>query len=146
MNLDTPRIFNASTNIVGQSLPSLANQPSILANCRFEHPGANSNTNANANPFSALSGGSNNRGGFGKPAGGATGSPFSLNKDTIQKDLTEERPSWLLSAYGPGRDAPEQLWGGYPIEQSFEEMRLHYMTGEASGNAQGAVCSRSGVP
>ncbi|KUI66138.1 Nucleoporin AMO1 [Cytospora mali] len=107
----------------------------------FEHPGAksNANNNANANPFSALSGGGNNRGGFGKPASSATGTPFSLHKDTIQKDLAEERPSWLLSAYGPGRDAPEQLWGGYPVEQSFEEMRLHYITGEASGNAQGAL-------
>ena len=115
-----------------------ANKPALSpANCRFDHPSANSN--ANANPFSALSGGGNSRSGFAKPA--ATVTPFSLHKDTIQKDLAEERPSWLLSAYGPGRDAPEQLWGGYPIEQSFEEMRLHYMTGEASGNAQGAVCS-----
>ncbi|ROW08752.1 hypothetical protein VPNG_06389 [Cytospora leucostoma] len=110
---------------------------------RFEHPGANSN--ANANPFSALSGGGNSRGGFGKPAAAASATPFSLHKDTIQKDLAEERPSWLLSAYGPGRDAPEQLWGGYPIEQSFEEIRLHYITGEASGNPQGALNDIQGL-
>lgn len=116
---------------------NLANTISAFsANCRFEHPGAN---RQNANPFSALAGGgNNNRGGFGRPAG-SEGYPFSLNKDTIYKDLTEERPSWVLSAYGPGRDAPEQLWGGYPIEQSFEEARLHFVMGQAAGNPQGAV-------
>ncbi|ROV91890.1 hypothetical protein VMCG_09191 [Cytospora schulzeri] len=144
MHLDTPRMPNAPTTFVSHLLPQNANQCSVyIANCRFEHPGANSN--ANANPFSPLSGGNNNRGGFGRPAAAATGSPFSLSKDTIQKDLAEERPSWLLSAYGPGRDAPEQLWGGYPIEQSFEEMRLHYMTGEASGNPQGALNEIQGL-
>ncbi|KAH8777649.1 CCCH zinc finger domain-containing protein [Diaporthe sp. PMI_573] len=113
--------------------------------CRFEHPSANGS--ASANPFSVLSGNSNtnnNRGGFGRqPA--AQPNQFSLSKDTIQKDLAEERPAWILSAYGPGRDAPEQLWGGYPIEQSFEEIRLHYMTGEASGNAQGALNEIQGL-
>lgn len=105
------------------------------ANCRFEHPGAN---RQNSNPFSALSGGNtNNRGPFSKQ--GSEGYPFNLNKDTIFKDLTEERPSWVLSAYGPGRDAPEQLWGGYPIEQSFEEARLFFMLGQMSGNPQQAV-------
>lgn len=144
MHLDTPRTPNAPTTFVSHLPLQNANEISVyLANCRFEHPGANNN--ANANPFSALSGGNNNnnnRSGFGRPAATSTGSQFSLSKDTIQKDLAEERPSWLLSAYGPGRDAPEQLWGGYPIEQSFEEMRLHYMTGEASGNPQGAVRSQ----
>lgn len=106
------------------------------ANCRFEHPGAN---RQNSNPFSTLAGGgSNNRGAFGRPTG-SDAPPFSLNKDTIYKDLTEERPSWVLSAYGPGRDAPEQLWGGYPIEQSFEEVRLHFLMGQMAGNPQGAV-------
>lgn len=140
MHLDTPRTPNAPATFVSHLPPQHANHYSVYpANCRFEHPGANNN--ANANPFSALSGGNNSRGGFGRPAANATGTPFSLSKDTIEKDLAEERPSWLLSAYGPGRDAPEQLWGGYPIEQSFEEMRLHYMTGETAGNPQGAVHS-----
>ncbi|ROV88183.1 hypothetical protein VSDG_09283 [Cytospora chrysosperma] len=146
MHLDTPRTPNAPTTFVSHLSLQNANQfPVYLASCRFEHPGANNN--ANANPFSALSGGNNNnnRGGFGRPAATSTGSQFSLSKDTIQKDLAEERPSWLLSAYGPGRDAPEQLWGGYPIEQSFEEMRLHYMTGEASGNPQGALNDIQGL-
>lgn len=119
---------------------NLANTISAFssASCRFEHPGAN---RQNANPFSALSGGGNsNRGAFGGPATSAPAT-YSLNKDTIYKDLTEERPSWILSAYGPGRDAPEQLWGGYPIEQSFEEARLHFMMGQMAGNPQGAVSS-----
>jgi len=65
--------------------------------------------------------------------------PYSLAKDTMQRDLADERPTWILSAYGPGKDAPEQLFGGYPREQSFEEIRLHYMQGLAAGNPQGAV-------
>ena len=66
--------------------------------------------------------------------------PYNLSKDGLEKDLTEpERPTWILSAYGPGRDAPDQLFGGYPIEQSFEEIRLHYMQGQLAGNPQGAV-------
>ena len=64
--------------------------------------------------------------------------PFSLDKKTIIEDLTTDRPQWILSAYGPGRHAPEQLFTG-AREQSFEEMRLlHYMAA-ASGNAQPAV-------
>lgn len=118
---------------------NLANTISAFsANCRFEHPGSN---RQNSNPFSALTGGgNNNRGPFGRPAG-SEAIPFSLNRDVIYKDITEERPSWILSAYGPGRDAPEQLWGGYPIEQSFEEARLHFVMGQMAGNPQGAVSS-----
>lgn len=145
MQLDTPKTPNAPVTFLSRFKSQHANSFSVFQdNCRFEHPSANGS--ASANPFSVLSGNSNNnnnnRGGFGRqPA--AQSSQFSLSKDTIQKDLAEERPSWILSAYGPGRDAPEQLWGGYPIEQSFEEIRLHYMMGEASGNAQGAVCPAS---
>jgi len=140
MQLDTPRTPNAPVTLLSRFKSQHANLFSVFQdNCRFEHPSANGS--ASANPFTVLSGNSNtnnNRGGFGRqPA--AQSNQFSLSKDTIQKDLAEERPAWILSAYGPGRDAPEQLWGGYPIEQSFEEIRLHYMTGEASGNAQGAV-------
>lgn len=107
------------------------------ANCKFDHPGAN---NQNANPFSVLSGGNNNGGGggFAKTNSGYGTNTYSLNPETIVKDLTEERPQWILSAYGPGRDAPEQLWGA-PVEQSFEEMRLHFELGAAAGNPQGAV-------
>lgn len=54
-------------------------------------------------------------------------------------DLTSERPQWILSAYGPGRNAPVQLFGGPIREQSLEEMRLLHYTGEASGNPQQAI-------
>lgn len=141
MQLDTPKTPNAPVTFLSRFKLHHANSFSVFQdNCRYEHPRANGS--ASANPFSGLSGNSNtnnNRGGFGRQPT-AQSNQFSLSKDTIQKDLVEERPSWILSAYGPGRDAPEQLWGGYPIEQSFEEIRLHYMMGEASGNVQGAVC------
>lgn len=57
----------------------------------------------------------------------------------IERDLTNEVPHWVFSAYAPGKNAPGQLFGGYPREQSFEELRLHYWTGKASGNEQQAV-------
>lgn len=66
--------------------------------------------------------------------------PFSLDSATIKQDLTTDRPQWILSAYGPGRHAPEQLFGGPAREQSFEEMRLLHYIAAASGNAQPAVC------
>lgn len=62
-----------------------------------------------------------------------------LSKDALEKDLTTEAPQWILSAYGPGRDAPEQLFGGHLREQSFEEMRLHHVVATAAGNPQQAV-------
>uniref|UniRef100_L2FHE6 Ccch zinc finger domain protein n=1 Tax=Colletotrichum fructicola (strain Nara gc5) TaxID=1213859 RepID=L2FHE6_COLFN len=65
--------------------------------------------------------------------------PYMLSKETIEKDLTSEQPQWILSAYGPGRDAPEQLFGGPMREQSFEEMRLHHVIATASGNPQQAL-------
>ncbi|KAI9643334.1 hypothetical protein NHQ30_007953 [Ciborinia camelliae] len=65
--------------------------------------------------------------------------PFSLDKATIKQDLTTERPQWILSAYGPGRHAPEQLFGGPEREQSFEEMRLLHYIAAASGNVEPAI-------
>ena len=65
--------------------------------------------------------------------------PYSLSKDTIEKDLREEAPQWILSCYGPGRDAPEQLFGGYPREQSTDEIRLHYEKGVQAGKQQEVV-------
>lgn len=47
-------------------------------------------------------------------------------KESIIHDLTVDKPQWPLSAYGLGRYAPAQLFGGFPREQSFEEMRLHH--------------------
>ncbi|KLP01494.1 NUP42-nuclear pore protein [Fusarium fujikuroi] len=96
--------------------------------CRFEHVNPN-NRNQPSNRFGALGGGSNQN-----PA-----DKYNITIDTIEKDLTNEVPQWILSAYAPGRDAPGQLFGGYPREQSFEELRLHFMMGKASGNEQQAL-------
>lgn len=65
---------------------------------------------------------------------------YNLSKEIIEADLNlSERPQWPFSAYGPGKDAPRQLFGGFPLEQSFEEMRvLHYLA-VAQGNPQQAV-------
>lgn len=57
----------------------------------------------------------------------------------IEKDLRDDCPHWILSSYGPGRDAPDQLFGGFPREQSFEEMRLYYYEAKAKGTEQQAV-------
>ena len=64
---------------------------------------------------------------------------FAVTKDGIEADLKSERPKWPFSAYGPGKDAPKQLFGGYPLEQSPEEMRILYYQAAANGNAQPAV-------
>ncbi|KAF5002679.1 hypothetical protein FGRMN_217 [Fusarium graminum] len=96
--------------------------------CRFEHINPN-NRNQSSNRFGALGGGSNQN----------LAEKYNVTVETIERDLTNELPTWILSAYAPGRDAPQQLFGGYPREQSFEELRLHYMTGKASGNEQQAA-------
>ncbi|TEA13890.1 Nucleoporin AMO1 [Colletotrichum sidae] len=98
--------------------------------CRFEHPSRAQSGNRFA-AFGSNSGGTFNRG---------NDSPsYMLSKDTIEKDLVSEAPQWILSAYGPGKDAPEQLFGGPAREQSFEEMRLHHVIATASGNPQQAL-------
>ncbi|KID78620.1 Nucleoporin AMO1 [Metarhizium brunneum] len=104
--------------------------------CRFEHPDAGNNRNQSQNRFGTLASGA---------GGGSRGAlqdaldKYSIVTDTMVKDLTSEAPQWILSAYAPGRNAPEQLFGGYPREQSFEEMRLHFMMGKAAGNEQQAL-------
>ncbi|KAK4101247.1 hypothetical protein N658DRAFT_496543 [Parathielavia hyrcaniae] len=105
--------------------------------CKFEHP-PKGGQQQNYNRFGALSE---------QPSqsmagrGAATDTPHypGLTVEVIQRDLTSELPTWILSCYGPGRDAPEQLWGGYPREQCFEEIRLHFMAGVTAGNPQGAL-------
>ena len=70
---------------------------------------------------------------------------YSLSKEIIINDLSKEHPQWILSAYGPGRDAPLQLFGGLPREQSFEEMRLHHYIAAASGNQTQAILEAQGL-
>ncbi|KAI9863506.1 MAG: hypothetical protein M1824_000186 [Vezdaea acicularis] len=62
-----------------------------------------------------------------------------ISASTIEGDLTKERPQWILSAYGPGRDAPAQLFGGNPREISFEELRVDHYLAAAQGKPQEAV-------
>lgn len=64
---------------------------------------------------------------------------FHLNKDDIKLDLTDQRPIYPLSCYGPGRDAPRQLIEG-PIEISPEELRCRFYTARGAGNEGAAVC------
>ncbi|CAK7271291.1 hypothetical protein SEPCBS57363_004540 [Sporothrix epigloea] len=98
-------------------------------NCRNEHPVANQNR----------------FGVFGSPSGSSTTSTttnantYDVTSDGIVLDLTEDRPPWIFSAYGPGRNAPAQLFGGAQVEQSFEELRLHYYKAVAAGNPQAAI-------
>ncbi|KAK3947272.1 hypothetical protein QBC32DRAFT_224561 [Pseudoneurospora amorphoporcata] len=111
-------------------------------NCRFEHPPKGPSGFQTGNRFGALAGNSggfnsNQNSGFSNNRSGEL--PYSLDADAIQKDLTEELPTWILSAYAPGKQAPEQLFGGEQREQSFEEIRLYYMNGLAAGNPEGAL-------
>ncbi|VUC35514.1 unnamed protein product [Clonostachys rosea] len=64
---------------------------------------------------------------------------YKISVETIEADLTTDTPQWILSAYGPGKDPPEQLFGGFPREQSFEEMRFHFYQARAAGNEQQAL-------
>lgn len=66
---------------------------------------------------------------------------FNVTPENIQLDLTlgKERPGWVLSAYGPGKNAPRQLFGGPSREQSFEEMRLRHYEATAAGNPNQAI-------
>ncbi|KAI9768780.1 MAG: hypothetical protein M1835_006811 [Candelina submexicana] len=117
--------------------------------CKFEHP-RNYNSVQGQNRFSALqSSESNSASNRAVPAfGGSAGTrsvPYSLSKDVIHNDLAKELPQWILSAYGPGRDAPIQLFGGFPREQSFEEMRLHHYLAAAVGNEQQALQEAQGL-
>ncbi|KAL2125592.1 hypothetical protein VTJ04DRAFT_1957 [Mycothermus thermophilus] len=103
--------------------------------CKFEHPKPAQQQNFNR--FGALAGQpgpSGNR----NAAQDAPAYP-GLTAEGIERDLRYELPQWILSCYSPGKDAPEQLWGGYPREQSFEEIRLHFMLGAMAGNPQGAL-------
>ena len=107
-------------------------------NCRFEHPGK---SNGSQNPFSPLNGGGNSGGGGVAKTLEEKLSKYNLSLDAMEKDLTTERPTWILSAYGPGKNAPEQLFGGFPREQSPEEVRLGFYAAKASGNEQQALNS-----
>jgi nucleoporin NUP42 len=56
----------------------------------------------------------------------------------MKLDLTEQRPVFPLSCYGPGRGAPRQLIEG-PVEISPEELRVRYYAQRLAGNEAVAV-------
>ncbi|KZZ92513.1 CCCH zinc finger domain protein [Moelleriella libera RCEF 2490] len=103
--------------------------------CRFEHPGSNETRGHSQNRFGALSAGSSRV----DSAFENALTKYSISTDAIRRDLTTEAPEWILSSYGPGRNAPGLLFEGFPREQSFEEMRLHYYAAKAVGNEQQAL-------
>ncbi|CAH0026291.1 unnamed protein product [Clonostachys rhizophaga] len=97
--------------------------------CRFEHP-SGGNRNQTSNRF----------GGGGNVSGNQNAlDKYKISVETIEADLTTDTPQWILSAYAPGKDPPEQLFGGFPREQSFEEMRFHFYQARAAGNEQQAL-------
>ncbi|KAI4731471.1 hypothetical protein E4T49_00687 [Aureobasidium sp. EXF-10728] len=117
-------------------------------NCKFDHPGANRSQDG-GNRFQALENQGNN---FGqgnrnnqRPSAPGRGKQYTsqnsygVTRDGIESDLRGEKPQWPFSAYGPGRDAPIQLFGGFPIEQSPEEMRVLYYQAVANGNPEPAM-------
>ncbi|TVY58699.1 Nucleoporin [Lachnellula cervina] len=111
--------------------------------CKFEHPSRGGGI-PNNNRFASLQSPDHaNARSHGYQQGGASVPaatvPFSLDKSQIVTDLSSEKPQWILSAYGPGRQAPAQLFGGPMREQSFEEMRLLHYVAAASGNSQQAA-------
>lgn len=63
---------------------------------------------------------------------------FGLSKEDIKQDLTDQKPIYPLSCYGPGKDAPRQLIEG-GVELSPEELRLRYYVCRAEGNEATAV-------
>jgi len=68
--------------------------------------------------------------------------PFNLDPESIQYDLTTDKPQWPFSAYGANREVPKQLFGG-PMEQSPEELRVQYYLGMAANDTQQAVSTVS---
>lgn len=64
---------------------------------------------------------------------------YGLNRNIFDEDLNRERPQWIMSAYGPGLGAPIQLFGGFPLEQSMEEIRVQHYLALAAGNQQQSV-------
>lgn len=64
-----------------------------------------------------------------------------MTAEDIRADLTpgKGRPEWIFSAYGPGKDAPRQLFGGPMREISPEELRLRHYEAAAAGNMHVAI-------
>ncbi|OJJ03495.1 hypothetical protein ASPVEDRAFT_195038 [Aspergillus versicolor CBS 583.65] len=115
--------------------------------CKNEHPGAQQQTFTGGNRFGALSGGSS---GFNSRSSSGPGQQSKQSQEPVNYGVTVEdikadlvagkgRPDWVFSCYGPGRNAPKQLFGGPQREQSFEELRLRHYEAAASGNPGPAI-------
>ncbi|MCJ1319738.1 hypothetical protein MMC15_005074 [Xylographa vitiligo] len=109
--------------------------------CRFDHPrgGGGGGQPASNNRYAVLNADSPGHGGGRGSSSIRHEHPYHLDRELIKTDLSGEKPMWTLSAYGPGRGAPLQLFGGYPREQSFEELRHRYYELASSGNQQQAI-------
>ncbi|KAL3477807.1 hypothetical protein BJX99DRAFT_245998 [Aspergillus californicus] len=66
---------------------------------------------------------------------------YGVTTQDIKADLTagQGRPIWVFSCFGPGRNAPRQLFGGPQRELSFEELRLRHYEAAALGNPGPAI-------
>ncbi|KAF7504436.1 hypothetical protein GJ744_002240 [Endocarpon pusillum] len=112
-------------------------------NCKYEHPGSQNSRNtgfASQNRFSA----------FQSPV---SGGGKDVKKDVpwqhitveVENDLTpgKGRPGWILSTYGPAKNAPASLFDGN--ELSFEELRLRFYELKADGNEMQATNEASSL-
>ncbi|KAL4751607.1 hypothetical protein BDW72DRAFT_192801 [Aspergillus terricola var. indicus] len=111
--------------------------------CKNEHP-RSQQTFTGGNRFGALSagGGYNSRGFSGQnQQSKQEQANYGVTTADIKADLTagEGRPIWVFSCYGPGKNAPRQLFGGAQREQSFEELRLRHYEAAAAGNPGPAI-------
>ncbi|KAL4951448.1 hypothetical protein BDW69DRAFT_39128 [Aspergillus filifer] len=116
--------------------------------CKYEHPGQQQQQQGftSGNRFGALSSGGGS--GFGSRASSAQSQQskqepanYGVTAEDIKTDLLagKGRPDWIFSCYGPGRNAPKQLFGGPDREKSFEELRLRHYEAAATGNPGPAI-------
>ncbi|PHH75924.1 hypothetical protein CDD82_4215 [Ophiocordyceps australis] len=92
-------------------------------NCRFEHPTRTQPQNR-----------------FGTDAVSKF-NKYNISVELLENDLTADLPEWILSSYAPGKNAPEQLFGGIQCEQSFEELRFMHMQAQAAGHEGQAIAA-----
>ncbi|KAJ9611243.1 hypothetical protein H2200_004426 [Cladophialophora chaetospira] len=106
----------------------------LAENCRNEHPGARGGGGGGGygsqNRYAPLSG--NNRYGGGG-SGNSRKDIWQFNPDDVPNDLTagKGRPQWILSSYGPGKNAPASLL--QDNEFSSEEVRVRFYELAAQG-------------
>ncbi|KAF1807154.1 hypothetical protein V8B55DRAFT_1463013 [Mucor lusitanicus] len=71
--------------------------------------------------------------------GAAAAGMSKYNETSLKQNLTEERPQWKLSVYGPAKEEPNLIVG---VDRSVEEDRLAYYTSmRTTGNASQYLAS-----